>query len=513
MNNLFRLFYSKFKVSKMGKKYFATSLILFLLLVIFLSLNFSNRFNNFIFSNVINPYDPLKVNKNANIKEKIVDQGYWKDPRGIFPIFAYNTPDSSKDLVSSLQIIADGGINIIINANLSWMPFPNQVKEAFKKLGNSNLMWLTYITNECRDDYITGNTNDKTNKHIQNYLKEFDDNFVYGWYIWDEPGSNRKPCSPLNLFPNDDNADINIIDKQIRSDSTFNKKLDFINLFPSYWSGTPTFKKYANYVDTFMSSQEFKPRVLCFDNYPLLKAECGDFRKDYYANLEIIREKSLEYNIPFWNIVLSSEHLSYKNPSFEEISLQVYSALAYGAKGIGYYLYSKSWENVGYKSWILENYVDNTNVADSLHGRLYLPVKILNRQIQALGKTLLDLESTEVIHSSNFPNGQKDISQSVLSNDSSNSFIKNIININDPKSDPKVLIGIFRSRINRNDNGTYLLVVNKNVVSGVNVEILLNNVMNINKFNKENGEPIFLYQNDLIKVSILPGSGELFYTN
>ncbi len=513
MNNLFMLIYLKCKKLKLGKKYLATLLILILLLAMSFGLNFSTRFNNFIFSNIISPYDPLKVNKNSNIKEKNVDQVYWKDPRGVFPIFAYNTPDSSRDLVSSLKIIEGGGINILINANLGWMPFPNQVKEAFKKLGNSDLMWLTYITDECRDDYITGNTNDKTNNHIQNYLNEFNDKFVYGWYIWDEPGSNRKPCSPLNLIPNNDNADINIIDKQIRSDSAFNKKLDFVNLFPSYWSGTPTFTKYANYISTFISSQEFKPRVLCFDNYPLLKSEFGDFRKDYYANLDIIRKKSLEYNIPFWDIVLSSEHLSYKNPSFEEISLQVYSALAYGAKGIGYYLYSKSWENIGYKSWILENYVDNTNVADSLHGRLYLPVKILNRQIQALGKTLLDLESTEVIHSSNFPNGQKDILQSILSNDSSNSFIKNIVNLNDPKSDPKVLIGIFRSRINKNDNGTYLLVVNKNVVSGVNVEILLKNVTNIYKFNKVNGKPFFDFHNDMIKTSILPGSGELFYTN
>ena len=37
--------------------------------------------------------------------------------------------------------------------------------------------------------------------------------YVYGWYLWDEPGRNRKPCTPFNLVPNDDNADINTIGK------------------------------------------------------------------------------------------------------------------------------------------------------------------------------------------------------------------------------------------------------------------------------------------------------------
>ena len=209
--------------------------------------------------------------------------------------------------------------------------------------------------------------------------------------LWDEPGGNRKACTLLNLIPNDDNADINIMAKQIRSDSIFDKKLDFVNLFPTYWDGTPGKEEYEKYIDAFIASQEFKPKVLCFDNYPLLKTEFGGFRNDYYSNLEIIRKKSLEYNIPFWMIVMAGEHDYYKRPTFEEISLQVYSALAYGAKGIGYYLYARGWETLGYKSWILENYVDNLNVADSLHGPLFIPVRKLNQNIQTLGKILLNL--------------------------------------------------------------------------------------------------------------------------
>ena len=322
-----------------------------------------------------------------------------------------------------------GGINIVINTNRSWITNVQRMKKAFNRLGNSNLRWLTVLTNDCKDDLIFGNSNDESNSSIKKYLSDFNDKYVYGWYIWDEPGRNRKPCTPFNLVPNDDNADINRMVKQIRSDSVFNKKLDYVNLFPSYWDGTPNIASYEKYIDAFIASQKFKPRVLCFDNYPLLNSESGGFRRSYYASLDIIRKKSIEYNIPFWMIVLSSGHYDYENPSFEEISLQVFSALAYGAKGIGYYLYSRSWEKYGYKSWVLEDFVDNINVPDLLHGPLFRPVKKLNEEIQALGETLLNLECIQVIHSSDYPNNQKDITESLLKVKNTNTYIKNINNI------------------------------------------------------------------------------------
>ncbi len=141
-------------------------------------------------------------------------------------------PDKTKDLSASLRVIEKGGINIIINGNLGWMPDPYKLKEAFEKLGETNLRWLAIIENECKDDFIYRNSDDEKNKNIKPYLEEFNNDYVYGWYIWDEPGNNRKLCTPLNIIPNDDNEDINRMVKQIRSDSIFNRKLDFVNLFP-----------------------------------------------------------------------------------------------------------------------------------------------------------------------------------------------------------------------------------------------------------------------------------------
>ena len=267
-------------------------LVILLLLSVYFLFDRSSSANEFVFSNFINPFNPLEEKKTEFVLVSNHSEKKWIDPRGIFPIFAFNLPEKTNDLKASLKVIENGGINIIINGNLGWMPFPYKVKEAFEKLGETNLRWLAIIENECKDDFIYRNSNDDINGNIKKYLSEFNDDFIYGWYIWDEPGNNRKLCTPMNLIPNDDNEDINRMVKQIRSDSVFNKKLDFVNLFPTYWDKTPTPEDYEKYIDSFISSQEYKPRVLCFDHYPNVKDAEGGFRQDFYSNLSVIRKKS-----------------------------------------------------------------------------------------------------------------------------------------------------------------------------------------------------------------------------
>jgi hypothetical protein len=495
-----------------NKKFYLTlSTAIVILISAYFLLDNSFTANKFVFSNFIIPYNPLDKRQFKSDSILIIPENTWKDPRGLFPIFAFNLPERTKNLTASLKVIEKGGINIIINGNMGWMPDPYKVKEAFEKLEGTNLRWLAIIENECKNDFIYRNSNDDINGNIRKYLNDFNGNYVYGWYLWDEPGNNRKLCSPMNLIPNDDNEDINRMGKQIRSDSVFNKKLDFVNLFPTYWSETPTPAYYEKYIDAFISSQEYKPRVLCFDHYPNLKETEGGFRKDFYSNLSVIREKSLEYDIPFWMIVLSSEHLSYRKPSFEDISLQVYSALAYGAKGIGYYLYSKSWENVGYKSWILEDYVDDTSVSDSLHGPLFVPVQNLNSVVQVLGKILSELNSIDVIHTSDYPNNQKDIAQSIFKKDVTGKVIQEIQPAKNLNSDSKILLGVFENKKDTVQNGRYLLVVNKDVLTSSEFQIKLNKLYKLYKFNKETGEKVFIAYADDISTTISPGSGELFY--
>ena len=480
-------------------------------MVLYLGLSFSSRFNKIIFTEIINPYDPLKISNDKFAGNLAKNLEHWEDPDGLFPIFAYNIPENSKDFTASLKVIRKGGINIFINGNVGWIKDCYKLRDKFRELNDPTLRWIVNIENECHDDYIFKNSNDESNSNIKGLLATFNDDFVYGWYIWDEPGTNRKLCTPFNLGPNDDNADINRMTKQIRTDSILNKKLAYVNLFPTYWEQTPDNTSYEQYIDSFINSQEFKPRVLSIDHYPFIDNEYGGFREDYYLNLKIIRQKSLEYNIPFWMMVLSSGHDHYSDLSFEEISFQVYSALAYGAKGIGYYTYSLSWEKINYRSWILEKYVDEPDVADSLHGPLFLPVKKLNENLQNLGKILMKLKSVEVLHTSNFPNNQNGISSLIFNEQKPNVLIKNIKLANKENSDSKVLLGIFENNNSIKSSGKYLLIVNKDLKMETDITLAFNKNYNLYKFDKETGEKGFIKQGNKIVMGILPGSGELFY--
>lgn len=480
------------------------SIILFFLILYLLQNSY--RFNKFVF-NSINPFNPIKT-ESAFLGYNINYPEGWTDPRGIFPIAGYNLPDGSNNLVESLKIIEKGGINLLINGNFGWMPDPEKLKKAFKELKNSDLKWLAIIENECKDDFIYCNSNDETNTNINKYLDLFNDDFVYGWYLWDEPGKNRRQCSPFNLIPNDDFEDINTMVKQIRNNSEYNNKLDFINVFPTYWDEIKSLENYQDYLNRFFNSQEIKPKVLCFDHYPFLKIEKGGFRKDFYSNLEIIRLKSIEWGIPFWMIILSSGHDNYISPTFEQIRFQVYSALAYGAKGIGYYLYSRSFEQIGYRSWILENFIDDSNVADSLHGPLFVPIKKLNAEIKKLGGILMNLTSRRIIHTSDFPNNQLNISIGLTYRSNTESLVKDVLSFDSLTIQKNLLIGEF-SNENLEENSNYLLIVNKDYNQNCDVKILFSEGKEIFKFNKNSGKFELIGFNNFINLNILAGDGEL----
>ncbi len=169
----------------------------------------------------------------------------------------------------------------------------------------------------------------------------------------------------------------------------------FINLFPTYASvrqlGTPT---YADYLDKFLST--VKPRVLSYDHYCLLKG--GRDRTDYFENLELIRDYAARYDVPPWNIILSWSHLGYRDPTDAEMRWQVYTSLAYGMKGILYFIY-----------WTPDPAAkpDRLAIVDSegQPTKRYAIIRQLNGEIKTLGKLLLGLRSTGVYHTGPIPPG------------------------------------------------------------------------------------------------------------
>eukprot|EP01116_Phalansterium_solitarium_P015893 TRINITY_DN3567_c0_g1_i4.p3 TRINITY_DN3567_c0_g1~~TRINITY_DN3567_c0_g1_i4.p3 ORF type:complete len:269 (-),score=117.26 TRINITY_DN3567_c0_g1_i4:71-877(-) len=117
--------------------------------------------------------------------------------------------------------------------------------------------------------------------------------------------------------------------------------MSFINLLPNYggpgW-GTPT---YEDYVSQFVETCD--PDVLSMDHYPLMQ-EGQDTRDAYAANLDTLRTYALKAGIPFWNFFNSMPFNDRIDPTEPNLRWQIFTSLAYGAKGVMYFCY---WTPVG----------------------------------------------------------------------------------------------------------------------------------------------------------------------
>lgn len=200
---------------------------------------------------------------------------------------------------------------------------------------------------------------------------------VFGYYLRDEPsagmfyGLGRASALLRDLAPG---------------------KWPYINLFPNYANreqlGT---SGYTNHLEYYVATCQ--PPIISYDHYALMNN--GTLRDGYWLNLEQIRALALKHGVPFWNIVLSTAHYSYRVPTDADFRFQIYSTLAYGGKGISYFVYFAT-------PW-----ATNTSALDSSGKRtaVWYRMQSVNRQMQKLAPTLLALCSDAVYHFSQPPNG------------------------------------------------------------------------------------------------------------
>jgi hypothetical protein len=176
--------------------------------------------------------------------------------------------------------------------------------------------------------------------------------------------------------------------------------LPYINLFPNYASPTPVGGgTYEEYIESFV--RVVKPPFLSYDNYSMM--EDGSLRDGYFENLETVRSAALRHKLPFWNVVLSNAHFRYAEPSNSSLSFQVFTTLAYGARGIGYYTYfTPKWGN--YRLAPIDQFGHKTPTWDLL--------RRVNLQILKLAPIYSKLQSVNVFHHPQVPKGGRGLASS-----------------------------------------------------------------------------------------------------
>lgn len=174
----------------------------------------------------------------------------------------------------------------------------------------------------------------------------------------------------------------------------------YINLFPNYANagqlGAPS---YEEYLEKFVTT--VRPSFISYDNYSLM--DNGGLRDGYFQNLEAVRAAALRHDLPFWNIVLSNAHFNYAEPTDGGLHFQMYTTLAYGARGISYFTYFAP--AIGnYRLAPIDQFGNKTRTWEML--------RRVNLQIHKLAPTYLKLKSVNVFHHPNVPAGCRGLDSS-----------------------------------------------------------------------------------------------------
>ena len=354
------------------------------------------------------------------------------DMNFFFPLMAW---DDVRD-ESTIQKMSECGINSIAFV-------PPTLLDACQKYGMKAIVFDQGVTPEWDKPFKA----DVANKRLGELIEKYNDHpAVYGYHLKDEPYI----------------AEYGELGKSVEFVKQHAPgKWPYINLFPNYrfpdtgewYAESSAGDWYKNeYLQRFVD--ECKGLVLSYDNYSLI-GEDG-FSDNYWTNLWDVRLASLRNNLPFHTIVLSVGFHGCRIPTTADLSIQVFGALAYGARGIGY------WKFV---SEVL-TLCDAPELGD-LRGApldefgeptaMYPLLKNLNYRISNMIPVLLKLRSDDVYHIGEIPEKHHGVTEQ--------NIIQGI------KDGGKFVVGEFT---HTEDGSRWVMVVNKDLKSSALFQPLYN---------------------------------------
>lgn len=200
----------------------------------------------------------------------------------------------------------------------------------------------------------------------------------WGYLLRDEPGVADFPGLAQSV------AEI----RQLRPD-----RLAYINLFPNYANATQLgVATYEEHVARFIA--EVKPAVLSMDHYPLMKPG-ADRRDAYCENLETFRRHSVAAGVPFWNFFHSMPFADRMDPTEAQIRWQIFTAIAYGAKGVLHFCYwTPGQGNAGTGEFPKGGAI---LTAEGRRTRHYDEARRINAEVKHWGPTLMQLTGEGVL--------------------------------------------------------------------------------------------------------------------
>lgn len=209
---------------------------------------------------------------------------------------------------------------------------------------------------------------------------------LYGYHLRDEPSA----------------ADFPQLGEWVKRIASVDKKHPcYINLFPNYAGAAQLFGEdfqpepgkdvFEQHVEQFL--KEVPVSFISFDHYPVIENNgVRMLRPQWYKNLEIVATLAQKHRLPFWAFALSVAHAPYPVPTVEEIRLQQFSNLAYGAQVLQYFTY---WTPGINANW---DFHQAPIGLDGKRTEVYDRIQLVNREIQALAGVFLGAKLLSVSH-------------------------------------------------------------------------------------------------------------------
>lgn len=250
---------------------------------------------------------------------------------------------------------------------------------------------------------------------------------VLGWYVRDEPEKAYYDavCSAARIIR-----------------EVCPKQIPYINLFPMVEDTKRRvgFDDWDKYLDDFLDKSNLN--YLSYDCYSQMSPDPQGVSV-YFENLRVYRNAARKHQIPFWTFVLSCSHFNFKAPNEDLIRWQFNTSIAYGAKGIFWFLFympDSPYEN--FRLSPIDEFGERTPLFDS--------IRRVNRNfIRRYGKLFLDMELQSVGHwpEDKIPQGCEQFSD------------KTIISSIETLDRVPMIIARFKHR----DGGNWLVLVNNSM--------------------------------------------------
>jgi hypothetical protein len=278
---------------------------------------------------------------------------------------------------------------------------------------------------------------------------------VMGFYLHDEPQTAQMPA-------------LGRIVRLLRA--AMPDKLPFVNLFPYREGQSEWYTNYEDYVRAVVDT--VKSPIISYDNYSLTQAGMGD---EFFINLELVRKVAQEKKLPFWSCIQSVAHFGYQVPSDATLHLQVYSALAYGARGIEYFTYFTP-QRGNYRMGAVDQFGRRTSTWEA--------VRRINAEIHALAPTLMRLHNIGVYHYPESPKFSQGLFSSKLVR-----FI-HMVKDEDQYVPPPVAARFVVGEFEDDQGNAFLMIVNKDLTYSFKFEIDFKRpVSRIQRINPYTGNP------------------------